>query len=304
MSRNKPDTATGVIVINKHEGVTSHRIVSIMRRLYDMPKVGHTGTLDPMATGVLPILLGRAVKAADYLVAEDKEYLAEIKLGIKTDTQDTTGNIIEKSDLIPSEDEVLRTCKSFIGDIMQTPPMYSALKVDGRKLYDIAREGKEIERKPRKITVYSLDSEKITDNKYKLRIVCSKGTYIRTICHDIGEKLGCGGAMSSLCRIRSGAFTIENSISIEELEKMSFEERLSLPTPTEKLFENLPSVEINDFYAKLVKGGTELYQKKIGISYPEGTLIRIRNRGTFIALGKIMTFDTGSAVKPVKLFVL
>jgi len=304
MSRNKPATATGVLVINKHAGVTSHKIVSILRKLYDMPKVGHTGTLDPMATGVLPILLGRAVKAADFLLAEDKEYMAEMTLGITTDTEDTTGKPLVESDDIPCEEQVFKVCRSFVGEMLQTPPMYSALKVDGRKLYDIAREGAEVERTPRKITVYSLEPKKLSDRVYRLKVVCSKGTYIRTLCADIGRTLGCGAAMSSLCRTRSGPFVLDDSYTIEELSEMTFEERIALPKPTESLFEDLPEVRINDFYTKLVKGGTELYQKKLGTSFAEGTTVRLKHGEEFIALGRAAEFEAGSAIKPLKLFVL
>ena len=304
MSRNKPATVTGVLIIDKHAGVTSHKIVSILRKLYDMPKVGHTGTLDPMATGVLPILLGRAVKAADFLLAEDKEYVAEMTLGVTTDTQDVTGEVLSESDDIPSEEAVAEACRAFTGEIMQTPPMYSAIKVDGRKLCDIAREGETVERKPRKITVYGIIPEKISDRVYRLKIVCSKGTYIRTLCADIGTALGCGAAMSSLCRTRSGPFTLDGAYTIEELSGMTFEERLALPVPTESLFTDLPAVVINDFHTKLVKGGTELYQKKLGTSFEEGTIVRLKNGSEFIALGKVEQFEKGTAIKPLKLFVL
>lgn len=304
MSRNKPATVTGVLIVNKHEGVTSHKIVSILRKLYDMPKVGHTGTLDPLATGVLPILLGRAVKAADFLLAEDKCYTAELKLGITTDTQDVTGTVLTESGDIPSEDAVRSVLEKFTGDIMQIPPMYSAIKVDGRKLCDLAREGEEVKREARPVTVYSLECEKISEDTYRLFVHCSKGTYIRTLCADIGEALGCGGAMQSLCRTRSGPFELSDSITIEELSEMEFEERLKLPKATESLFEDLPKVQINDFYTKLIKGGTELYQKKLGTSFEEGTVVRLRHGNEFIALGKVSEFEKGSAIKPIKLFVL
>ena len=302
--KNKPDTATGVLVVNKHEGVTSHRIVQILRRLYDTPRVGHTGTLDPMATGVLPILLGRAVKASDYLVSEEKEYIATLRLGVTTDTLDTTGEILSTSDNIPSEKEVMEAAESFIGEIEQIPPMYSAIKIDGQKLVDLARAGETVERKPRQVEIKELDVEKLTETEYKLRIVCSKGTYVRTLCADIGEKLGCGGAMSSLVRVRTGNFTLENAITVEELENMTFEERVALPLATVRLFDNLNSISVNDFYAKLIKGGTELYQKKLGTSFEDGELIRIMHNGEFLALGRVCQYEKGSAVKPEKLFIL
>lgn len=302
--KNKPDTATGVIVINKHEGVTSHRIVQILRRMYDTPRVGHTGTLDPMATGVLPILLGRAVKASDYLVSEEKEYIATLTLGLTTDTLDTTGQVLTTSDTIPSEAEVYEAAESFVGDIEQIPPMYSAIKIDGQKLVDLARAGETVERKPRPVTIKELEVTRLSDIEYKLRIVCTKGTYVRTLCADIGEKLGCGAAMSSLIRVRTGNFTLENAVTIEELENMTFEERVALPLPTVKLFEGLRSISVNDFYAKLIKGGTELYQKKLGTSFDDGELIRIMHAGEFLALGRVCEYEKGSAVKPEKLFIL
>ena len=305
MSRkNKPDTATGVLIINKHEGVTSHRIVQILRKMYDTPRVGHTGTLDPMATGVLPILLGRAVKASDFLLSEEKEYIAGLKLGVTTDTLDTTGEILKTSDKIPPEAEVIEAAKSFIGNIEQIPPMYSAIKIGGQKLVDLARSGETVERKPRAVEIKELEVEKIADDEYKMRVVCSKGTYVRTLCNDIGEKLGCGGAMSSLVRIRTGNFTLEGSYTIEDLEKMTFEERVELPVPTVKLFDDLSQISVNDFYAKLVRGGTELYQKKLGTKFEVGTRVKIMHGETFLALGEVAEFEGGSAVKPIKLFDL
>ncbi|MBQ7715529.1 MAG: tRNA pseudouridine(55) synthase TruB [Clostridia bacterium] len=304
MSRKKPAAVSGVLIINKHEGVTSHKIVSILRKLYDMSQIGHTGTLDPMATGVLPILLGRAAKASGYLMAEDKEYEAEMTLGITTDTQDVTGTVLSECSRIPDEKRVAEVCRSFTGEILQIPPMYSAIKIGGKKLYDIARKGEVIEREPRKITVSSLVPEKINDREYRLKIKCSKGTYVRTLCADIGDALGCGAVMSRLCRTRSGPFTLDRSFTVKEIEEMTFEERLSLPMPTERLFDDLPRLEVNDFCAKLVKGGNELYQKKLGTSFPDGALIRICGPEGFIALGMVSEFPSGSAIKAVKLFIL
>ena len=302
--KNKPDTATGVLVINKHEGVTSHRIVQILRRLYDTPRVGHTGTLDPMATGVLPILLGRAVKASDYLVSEEKEYVATLRLGLTTDTLDTTGQVLSTSDMIPTEAQVREAAMNFLGEIEQIPPMYSAIKIDGQKLVDLARAGETVERKPRQVEIKELDIERLGETEYKLRIVCSKGTYVRTLCADIGDKLGCGGAMSSLVRVRTGNFSLEDAITVEELENMTFDERVALPLPTVKLFDELNCISVNDFYAKLIRGGTELYQKKLGTSFEDGELIRIMYKGEFLALGRVCQYEKGSAVKPEKLFIL
>lgn len=304
MAKNKPDTCCGVLVVNKHEGVTSHRIISAIRKLYDTARVGHTGTLDPLATGVLPILIGRAAKASDYLMAEDKRYTAEMKLGLTTDTEDITGTVLTQCDILPSEGAVQAVCREFVGKIFQVPPMYSAIKVDGRKLVDIAREGGEVERKAREVEIYRLNCEKISDDTYRLDVACSKGTYIRTLCKDIGEKLGCGAVMSALVRTQTGVFTLEQAVTIAELEQMSFEERLTLPKPVESLFTDIPAININEFYAKLIRGGTELYQKKLHTDYPVGQLLRLRCKGEFIALGRVTEYETGTAVKPEKLFVL
>ena len=304
MSKRVPSPANGILIVNKHGGVTSHDIVSAVRRLFDTPKVGHTGTLDPMATGVLPILLGRAVKAADLLLSENKEYEAELTLGITTDTEDVTGKLLSESNDIPDRERVLEVCRSFRGKIMQTPPMYSALKSGGRKLCDIAREGGEVKRAPREIEIYSIKPEAVSDRVFKIKVSCSKGTYIRTLCADIGRKLGCGAAMSALCRTRTGNFTVEDSYTVEELEKMTFEERLALPRPTESLFEDLPAVELEDFFAKLAKNGAEIYQKKIDVSFENGTLVRLKHGGEFFALGKSAEYPDGPAIKPIKLFVL
>ena len=304
MGRGGTATATGVLVINKPAGVTSHDVVSRIRRIYGMRQVGHTGTLDPMATGVLPVLLGRAVKASEFIMSEDKEYTAELTLGVTTDTEDTTGNVLSRSDDIPGEDEVASACASFVGEIYQTPPMFSALKVGGKKLYDLAREGVTVEREPRKITVSSIGSEKITDRVYRLRVSCSKGTYIRTLCADIGKALGCGGAMSALCRTRTGRFTLDDAVTLDELEEMSEEERAAAPLPTEALFEDLPAIELDGFFARLASNGGEIYLKKIGKQFDVGDTVRLRRDGEFFALGRVARYPDGDAVKPVKLFVL
>ncbi len=304
MSNNKPDTISGVLVVNKHEGVTSHRIISAIRKLFDTRKVGHTGTLDPMATGVLPILIGRAAKASDYLMAEDKRYTAEMKLGLTTDTEDITGEVLSTCDRIPTEEEVREVCRRFVGKISQVPPMYSAIKINGRKLVDIAREGGEVERKAREVTIYGLEVEKISEDTYRLDVSCSKGTYIRTLCKDIGDALGCGAVMSALVRTQTGVFTLDQAVTIAELEEMTYEERLTLPKPVESLFTDLPVIQVNDFYAKLIKSGTELYQKKLKTDFEVGMLIRIRCRGEFIALGRVTEYEAGTAIKPEKLFVL
>ena len=240
---------SGVLLVSKHKGVTSHDIVFKIRRLFGTKKVGHTGTLDPLATGVLPVLIGRSAKAAEYLLSENKKYTAEIKLGITTDTEDTTGNILTECDTLPTKDEFFAACMRFEGEISQIPPMYSALKVNGKKLVDLARQGIEIERQARNITIFSIVPSVISEKNgiYRIEVACSKGTYIRTLCADIGAYLGCGAAMSALERTQSGDFLIENAHTIDELENMTEKEREALLLPPESLFEGAPCVRFSEF---------------------------------------------------------
>ncbi len=296
----------GVILVNKHKGVTSHDIVFKIRRLYGTKKVGHTGTLDPLATGVLPVLIGRGAKAAEYLLSENKAYRAEITLGITTDTEDITGNILSKSDTLPTKAQFFDACEHFVGTIEQTPPMYSALKVDGKKLCDLAREGKTIERQKRSITIFKIEPQEISEEKgiYSLYVECSKGTYIRTLCADIGAYLGCGATMSELERVKSGAFDIKDAYTIEQLEKMSDAEKASLVMPIESLFMEAPEVVLSDFYSRLCHSGCEIYQGKIKTAYPVDTFVRISDKNGFFALGQVREYENGTAIKALKLFKL
>ena len=295
---------SGIVVVNKHAGVTSNDIVIKLRRLFGTRQVGHTGTLDPMATGVLPVLIGRAVKASENITAENKRYTAHLKLGITTDTEDTTGTVLSKTDTLPKEEDVLAVCADFVGDILQTPPMYSALKVNGRKLVDLAREGITVERQARPITVHSLQAVKLAEDLYELDVSCSKGTYIRTLCADIGAKLGCGGAMASLTRTESGPFSLSEAYTIDQLESMTEAERVSCVIPLENFFLDCPAVDLPAFYARLARNGCEIYQKKIRTDWPVGTTVRMYHNGVFFALGQVRDYPDGSAVKAVKIFVL
>lgn len=296
----------GVLIINKHSGVSSHDIVNKVRRLYGTKKVGHAGTLDPLATGVLVVLIGRAAKASEYLMGCDKIYRAGLRLGITTDTEDITGNMLTSTDDIPSEDAVTNAARGFIGKTEQIPPMYSALKVGGQKLYDLARAGKVVERKPRPIEIFSLDIAPTDDEKeYTITVACSGGTYIRTLCADIGNVLKCGGVMSSLERLEACGYPIEASHTISELEEMDMDARLSLLMPIETLFAELPGVKLNDFFERLCRSGCVIYQKKLGTSLPCGERVRICDKsGHFFALGEVREFDEGSAIKAIKLFEL
>lgn len=295
----------GVILINKPKGITSHDVVSRIRRLYGTRKVGHTGTLDPMATGVMAVLIGRGTKAADFLLAEDKGYIAGLTLGKTTDTLDITGQVLFSCDAIPCEEQVQKCIEEFRGRIKQTPPMYSALKVDGQKLCDLARKGIEVERQSREVEIFSLEAQRVCDREYILRVSCSKGTYIRTLCDDIGKALGCGGVMNSLERTKSGNFVLEQCHTLEEIEELSSEERWALVQPTEQLFAHLPRVKLPEFYARLASSGNEIYQKKIKTKYNTGEYIGLyRENGVFFAVGQVREYEEGSAIKPVKQFLL
>ena len=295
---------SGVLIINKQGGMTSHDVVNRIRRLYGTRRVGHTGTLDPLATGVLTVLVGRAAKAAEYLAADSKEYIATLRLGLTTDTEDITGNTLTTCEDIPTPDQVIAAVKSFEGDIEQIPPMYSALKVDGQKLCDLARKGVSVERKPRPVTIFSIEvSPTDTPTDYILRVSCSSGTYIRTLCSDIGAKLGCGGAMATLCRCRAGEFAIENAHTLAELEQMGEDERISLLRPVESLFTSLPKVNLGEFFEKLSRSGCEIYQKKIRTDFAVGERVRLCSaEGKFYALGEVREYEKGLAIKSIKMF--
>ena len=293
----------GVLVIDKPEGITSHAVVSKVRRLYRTRKVGHTGTLDPMATGVLVILIGRAANAAQYLTVKSKGYRAALRLGLTTDTEDITGKTLTASAEIPSPECVIAAAKSFEGDIFQIPPMYSALKVGGQKLVDLARRGVEIERKARPVTVHTITCAPLGNGDYELEVCCSAGTYIRTLCADIGAALGCGGVMAALRRTHSGEFALENSVPLSKLEELSDEERLALLLPIESLFEDLPRVDLPSFYERLCRNGCEIYQKKINTDHKIGTRVRICDTdGHFFALGEVREYENGTAIKGIKYF--
>ena len=291
----------GVLLIHKPYGITSFDVVARVRRLYGTKKVGHTGTLDPIATGLLPVLVGRAVKASEFLTEKDKEYIAGLRLGLTTDSEDITGNVLTECSDIPDSQTVMQTAKQFTGEIMQVPPMYSALKVGGEKLVDLARRGIVIERQARPITVHELDIEG-EGADYTMRVFCSKGTYIRTLCADIGGKLGCGGIMTSLIRTKTGGFSLDEAHTLEELEALSPEEREKLLLPTELLFTHLQTLKLSDFYAKLSRNGCEIYQKKIGADFPLGTMLRVCDKNGFYAIGEVREYPEGSAVKLLKRF--
>ncbi len=213
--------AGGILVIDKPAGWTSMDVCAKLRGMFHEKRVGHAGTLDPMATGVLPVFLGRATRAVEFAADSDKEYIAGLKLGVTTNTQDITGEIVEERPADVTREQLWAVLEGFTGDIEQVPPMYSAIKIGGKKLYELARKGKEVERKPRPVTIRALGvldgPEQGAD--FTLRVACSKGTYVRTLCHDIGQALGCGGCMSSLRRVKAAGFTLEDSVPLEAVQE-------------------------------------------------------------------------------------
>jgi len=234
----------GVININKPTGMTSFDVIAILRKILNTKKIGHTGTLDPDATGVLPICVGKATKLVEMLTADEKQYIAGVKLGIVTDTQDTSGDVLETKEVNVTYDDLKNTIDSFKGESFQIPPMYSAVKVNGERLYKLAREGKTVERESRKIFIseITLDSFKKEDDSFSMTVTCSKGTYIRTLSNDIGEKLGCGAALSSLKRTMSGKYTISESYTLDDIRKMSEEENFSFITPLPDIMDEFEKV--------------------------------------------------------------
>lgn len=293
---------SGIIILDKEEGISSQGAVNRVKRLFGADKAGHTGTLDPLATGVLPVLVGRAVKASEFLLTGDKHYSATLRLGIKTDTEDITGTVTETSDAIPAKDDVFRAADSMLGQSEQIPPMYSAIKVGGKKLYDLAREGKTVEREPRPITVFDIRCEHITDRDYRIDVKCSKGTYIRTLCSDIGERLGCGATMTSLRRLSAAGFEISNAHTLTEIEKMSESDREALIIPTEKIFESYRRITLPPFFARLARCGVEIYLKKIGLNLPVSERVTLYDENGFFALGEVRDFTEGAAIKPIRQF--
>ena len=292
----------GIIILHKGEGLTSQTAVNRIKRLLGAQKAGHTGTLDPLATGVLPILVGNAVKAGEYMLSSDKHYIATLLLGVTTDTEDVTGEILTESDDIPSEEAVLSAASSFVGEYLQTPPMYSALKIGGKKLCDLARDGVTVEREARRVEILSLTAKKINDREYTLDVKCSKGTYIRTLCADIGKKLGCGGTMKTLCRASASGFTLEDAHTLTELENMTDEEREKCIFPVEYIFRGLDEVVLPDFFSRLAHSGLEIYLKKINLDLPIGTRVRLLDKDGFFAVGEVREFEDGAAIKPIRQF--
>ena len=292
----------GILLVNKPSGCTSHDVVNKIRRAYNTKKVGHTGTLDPMATGLLLVLVGRAVKASEYLLAGEKTYIAGIKFGITTDSLDTTGKTLTECAELPTKEAFESVISAFVGNIKQVPPMYSALKVGGKKLCDLAREGVTLELEPRDITIKYIKLIDFDGCGARFEVRCSHGTYIRTLCHDMGKALGCGAVMSSLHRICVDKFSVSDSVTLEEIENMDVDTKISRLLPVESAFEEYPVVHLPPFYARLFVNGNEIYQKKIGTAYPVGQKLRVYVENEFVALAEVREFEDGTAVFGIKRF--
>lgn len=251
----------GILNIYKEKGYTSHDVVAVVRRTLQQKKVGHTGTLDPDAQGVLPICVGKATRLADDIMAAHKVYRAVLTLGVTTDTEDASGEILEEKPVDFDEKAIQEVVHSFIGEIQQIPPMYSAIKIQGKKLYQLAREGKEIERAPRSVTIHDIIIQKfLPPDQLEMDIYCSKGTYIRTLCADIGKKLGCGGHMASLIRLASGNFKLENAITLDDLKLLKEEDRLSEALiPMDEVLKEYNKVIVKEEGTKLLYNGGKIY---------------------------------------------
>ncbi len=295
----------GIINVYKEAGYTSHDVVAKLRGILKQKKIGHTGTLDPDAVGVLPVCLGSGTKLCGMLTDTDKEYRAKMILGKETDTQDISGKILEEKTVTADRQETADAVMSFLGGYDQIPPMYSALKVDGKKLYQLAREGKEIERRPRRVQIHSLEIEEIQMPLITMRVSCSKGTYIRTLCHDIGRKLGCGGVMVSLERTKAGIFLVKDSLLLSDVARLQGEGRLSEKIrPVDSMFSGYGAVTVERKAQKLIDNGNPFYGNMIieRKTYMPEEQVRVYNEdGRFYGIYKFRP-EEGRFV-PVKMFM-
>ena len=284
----------GIILVDKPQDWTSHDVVAKLRGVLHERRIGHSGTLDPLATGLLVVFVGRATRAVEFAEADSKEYITGLHLGVSTDTQDITGNIVASSGALPDEAALREAIGRFIGDIEQIPPMYSAIKKGGKKLYELARRGESVERAPRKITVSDIDIAGRDGDDYILNISCSKGTYVRTLCSDIGEALGCGACMSSLRRTRAGVFSADEAHSLADIEAAAREGRLSdIILPVDTLFASFPKLTVSQSAAKRLKNGNI-----IKISAEDGDYRVYSDPEEFLLLGRV----EGGKLKTIKSF--
>lgn len=279
----------GVINIYKEKGYTSHDVVAKLRGIVGQKKIGHTGTLDPDATGVLPVCLGKATKLCDMLTDKSKTYEAILLLGKETDTQDITGEVLKEGDTAHLTEEEVKDCiQEFVGAYDQVPPMYSALKVNGKKLYELARAGIEVERKSRRVEIYDIRILEMNLPRVRMEVHCSKGTYIRTLCHDIGQNLGCCGCMEALKRVQVGPFLLEDSVTLKEVEAYRDEKRLAeLIRPIDEMFDSYEKVTLKPEFCSLVYNGNFFLAKHIKeqMDFADGQMVRVYNpEGRFLAI--------------------
>lgn len=296
----------GVVNIFKPKGITSHDVVNKMRRIFGIKKIGHTGTLDPNATGVLPLCVGKATRISEYLLDLNKEYIGELSIGAATDTQDQWGKVLKKSSKELTEDEIYNAFNKFKGNIEQVPPMHSAVRHKGKKLYEIAREGRVVERKPRKVCIYNLDILNIIDNKKIIFYIrCSKGTYIRTLCDDIAKSLGTYGYMSYLIRVGVGDFKISNSYSLDYIDSLDKKNLRSILQPMDEGLYHLDSIIIDSkFYKRLINGVVISLQNQSLKNHEINTPLKVYCNNKFIGIGQIFQEDKLSYLKMNKVLIL
>ena len=294
----------GIINIFKPSGLTSHDVVYKARKALHIKKIGHTGTLDPIAEGVLPICIGNATKISQFIVEKEKEYIAELSLGKKTDTFDNTGQVLAEKNIIITKEEFCNILNLFKGDIEQIPPIYSALKVNGKRLYEYARENKPVEIKARKVTITNLELLEFNYPIAKIKVGCTKGTYIRSICNDIGEKLGTYGHMISLIRTKSGPFTSEDALALDDLTNLSLQQIESYLHPIDFPLQHLPRVDIHEYSARFLLNGVPLIQKNViqDITiYDLEEKVRLYLNNHFKGIGVIQLNDS-YRIKPLRIF--
>lgn len=284
----------GIILIDKPQDWTSHDVVGKLRGILHERRIGHSGTLDPLATGLLVVFVGRATRAVEFAESDTKEYIAGIRLGVSTDTQDITGNVLSRCENSVSKEELSCAISHFVGETEQIPPMYSAVKIGGKKLYELARRGETVERKPRKISVSKLEIIGEQNGDYTLVVCCSKGTYIRTLCNDIGQKLGCGACMSSLRRIKAGAFSVEDAFTIDNVIAAANDGTIDkLILPVDSLFAGYAALKVSENAGKKLKNGNI-----IKCSAENGIYRVYSENGEFLLLGEVC----GDRLKTIKSF--
>ena len=270
----------GIVIVDKPQDWTSQDVTARLRRVFQTRRIGHGGTLDPMATGVLPVFVGRATRGVEFFEHAEKAYETLLRLGLTTDTEDITGTVLTEAPVSFTREQLEKTLEAFRGDIMQIPPMYSALKVNGQKLCDLARKGKTVERQPRPITIHELTLLEQGENTLRLRVRCSKGTYIRTLCKDIGEALGCGGCMESLRRVSAGEYTIDEAVPLQEL--LDTESPENYLRDVDTLFRNYPAVTLTPNQEKRCRNGNPF-----SVKMEEGTYRAYSETGEFLMLAKV-----------------